>query len=201
MPALTTIGSYIKFYVCRPRYSSDGLSLDIDKLESVGSSFRLEYSDLSSVNASALRTVGSEFSMTEIGGGLTTLSFESLEFVRGYFEITDCDSLTVAYFNSLASIGFTRWSPSSTPTRAPSVHTSEDENQNYGGYNYNNYNYANDGSRATSCSASGDYENMCIDRNNALDTIAFRSLDYDLFDIAASSGRPVFKLIRVSSDA
>jgi hypothetical protein len=191
MPALTTIGSYFHLEDCRARGSSDGLSLDIDKLESVGSRFRLEDSYLASVNASALQTVGSEFSITEIEGGLTKLSFESLEFVRGYFEIQDCDSLTVAYFNSLASIGFPEWSPSSKPTRAPS------EDDHYSGsnnYNYYNYNYANDGSRTTSCSASGDYEkNMCIDRNNALDTIAFRSLDYDLFDIAASSGRPVFK--------
>ena len=164
-PALRTIGDALSVVQGR------ATGLDLGKLESVGSNFYLtNYYDLSSLNASALHSVGGDF-LLERDDSLTEVSFGSLAFVRGYLKITGCDALVVAYFNSLASVGIPR--SASTPTPAYS-------------YSYSGSSY--DESQATYCSVSGDYENLCIEDNTALESIAFPSLDYDSSDIAVASG-------------
>ena len=161
-PALRTIGDALSVVTGR------ATGLDLGKLESVGSNFYLSnYYDLSSLNTSALHSVGGDF-LLESDYSLTEVSFGSLAFVRGYLKITGCDALVVAYFNSLASVGI--------PRSASSAYS----------YSYSGSSY--DESQATYCSVSGDYENLCIEDNTALESIAFPSLDYDSSDIAVASG-------------
>ena len=211
MPAVKTIGGDL-YTVNLCAYScTSGGSVDIHSLESIGGSFSIRYmSGATTINATRLQTLGSLYfyglySMTELSmtslvtvrgqlymydasalttlafdslvtiqghlymyeaSALTTLAFDSLTTVEGYVYISGGTLLATAYLNSLTSVG---------------VDLSDDDSGS-------NYNYYSSSQTTVSCDVTGESENVCIRDNAALDTIAFRSLDYDSFDIATPSG-------------
>ena len=124
---------------------------------------------LSTLPFGSLRMIRGSLYMSE-AGALTTLAFDNLAVVEGYLYISGCTLLGTAYFGSLASVG---------------VDLSDDNSGSGSGYYYSS------SQTTVLCDVSGEYENVCIRDNAALETIAFRSLEYGSFDIATPSGAPV----------
>ena len=165
LPSLQRVGGY--FYV--RRYAS---SLDVGNLESVGSYFSLGYNYyLDTVNVSSLQTVGSYLSIYYVPySSLTELSFASLTRVGSYLSISSHSSILLLSFESLVYVGGYLYLTDNDALSAAS------------------FNSLTSIESTTYCGVSGEYENVCVDANNALSSIAFRSLDYDSVDVAVSSG-------------
>ena len=133
-------------------------TVDVGNLESVGSYFRLYYNSY-----------------------LATLNVSSLQTVGGYVEISQSSYyLTELSFGSLAYVGgylYVADNDALTAVFFNSLTSIGSAHDYY--YVYNVY---------TNCGVSGELENVCVDANNALESIAFKSLDYDSVDVAVSSG-------------
>ena len=165
LPSLQLVGGY--FYVYS--YAS---TLDVGNLESVGSYFNLDYNYyLDTVNASSLQTVGSYLSIDYLRySSLTELSFVSLTRVGSYLSIRTNPSILLLSFESLVYVG-------------GYLHVADND-----ALTVAIFNSLTSIESTTYCGGSGEYENVCVDANNALEIVAFRSLDYDSVDVAVSSG-------------
>jgi hypothetical protein len=131
----------------------------------------------STVDVGNLESVGSYFRLY-YNSYLATLNVSSLQTVGGYVEISQSSYyLTELSFGSLAYVGGYLYVADNDALTAvffnslTSIGSAHD------------YYYVN-----TNCGVSGELENVCVDANNALESIAFKSLDYDSVDVAVSSG-------------
>jgi hypothetical protein len=208
MPAVKTIGGGLSIsHWCNVYYADTSGSVDIHSLESMGGTFYIYYLNYVSecfltINATRLQTLGSLYvddrgmDYHTIRGGLTQLSMPRLTTIQGGLTIMDADTLTTASFDSLTTIQgnlYMNEVSALTSVAFGSLTTVE-------GYLYISggallatayFNSLTSVGQTVSCDVSGESENICIRDSAALGIIAFRSLDYDSFDIATPSGAPV----------
>ena len=132
------------------------------------------------IDGNAMTTVAFD-SLTMIQGQLymrsvtvmTTVAFGSLTTIQGSLYISEFGALTTVVFDSLTTVeGYVYISGGTLLATAY-------------------FNSLTSVGQTVSCDVSGEYENVCIRDSAALNTVAFRSLEYDSFDIATPSGAPV----------
>ena len=164
LPLLQNVTGDVNFYSWIEAHS-----LKLPSLRWVGGYFYVG-GYASTVDVGNLESVGSYF-MLDYNLYLDTVNVSSLQAVGYYMRITQSRYyLTELSFGSLAYVGgYLYLTDNDALTTAFFNSLTSIESTTY-------------------CGVSGDYENVCVDANNALESIAFRSLDYDSVDVAVSSG-------------
>ena len=164
LPLLQNVTGDVNFYSWIEAHS-----LKLPSLRWVGGYFCVG-GYASTVDVGNLESVGSYF-MLDYNLYLDTVNVSSLQAVGYYMRITQSRYyLTELSFGSLAYVGgYLYVADNDALTTATFNSLTSIESTTY-------------------CGVSGDYENVCVDANNALESIAFRSLDYDSVDVAVSSG-------------
>ena len=184
LSSLRNVGGDVYFYDLR--YLA---VLELPALTIVGGQFHASYlcGDYSrcylftgtiGIDIDKLESVGSFF-IIQSNYYMTSVNASALASVGTYFSFDSNQRLAELSFESLAFVGGYLRIEGCDALITAAFNSLSSVGLGSGVYSYQS---------TTSCSVSGESEVVCVNDNNALEMIAFRSLDYNSVDTAVSSG-------------